>query len=90
MHGVDINRMDIECIIASSMVRLLALDIDGRFYTHVRDELTFQDKDKRQVWGPSRTARASPVDVPNIDEDIVDPARKSRQPTKKVDLDGFL
>ena len=34
-HGVvDINRMDIECIIVPSMTGLLALDTDGRFNTH--------------------------------------------------------
>ena len=34
-HGVvDINRMDIECIIAPSMMGLRALDMDGRFNTH--------------------------------------------------------
>ena len=34
-HGVvDINRMDIECIIVPSMVGLRAMDTDGRFNTH--------------------------------------------------------
>ena len=38
---VDINRMDVECIVAPSMVGLRALDISGRFKTFdtLRDKL---------------------------------------------------
>ena len=70
-------------------------------FARERDEPTFQTKvkDKRQVWEPSGMAGSDLVALSDSDEEcLVAPCKtrrpvappKPRQPTKKVDVNGFL